>query len=64
MKYYAYGERNEFDIDELHIYSEEEIIIEYFPYWKARMEKANKDRFISLDNCLDDWIVVNWAWEI
>jgi len=46
-----------------HIYTEEQILKEYFPYWKDRMEKAGKADYISEQNCIDDWVITNWAYE-
>ncbi len=66
MRYFCYNEYISDDQSELIIKSEEQILKEYFPYWKKRME----DRFgvddprITEAECLDEWIVVNWAWEV
>lgn len=73
MKHYSY---NEYDpespmADETGGYvvtlSEEEILKQYWPYWYKKMcEKFGKEHvdenYCPLD-CIDDWIVVNWAWE-
>ena len=74
MKYYSY---NEYDpeselADETGGYvvtvSEEDIRKVYWPYWYGRMidrfGKAHVDNNYSFNDCLDDWIVVNWAWEV
>ena len=39
----------------------------YYPYWsKAMIKKYGQEEFdktyCKLD-CIDDWVVVNWAWE-
>jgi hypothetical protein len=48
--------------------SEEDVRKEYWPYWYGRMcEKFGKDHVDDLYNfedCLGDWYVVNWAWEV
>lgn len=44
--------------------TEEEILRVYFPWWKAQMEKAGKANLISEESCIEDWKVVNWAWEV
>ena len=36
----------------------------YYPYWKEAMEKVGKSDLISLANCIDDWVVCNWAQEL
>lgn len=46
------------------VLTEEEIIRDYFPYWKNEMVKVGKENEISHKNCLEDFIVVNWAQEI
>lgn len=47
--------------------SEDDIRREYWPYWYDRMckkfGKEHVDAKFSFPDCLDDWIVVNWAWE-
>jgi len=73
MKYYSY---NEYDpespmADEKGGYvvtkSEAEILREYWPYWYDRMCKKfgqeEVDAKFSKQDCIDDWIIVNWAWE-
>ena len=47
--------------------SEDEILEEYYPYWSGKMiRKYGQEEFdktyCKLD-CIDDWVVVNWAWE-
>lgn len=45
--------------------TEAEIMESYWPYWKKQMEKkfgVGSD-LITQAHCLDDWIVVHWAWE-
>lgn len=72
MRYYSY---NEYDpesplADETGGYvvtkSEEEIIKEYWPYWYEQMckkyERSYVDETYSPLDCLDDWIVLHWAW--
>jgi hypothetical protein len=41
--------------------SEAQILANYFQWWKSKMEKAGKANLISERNCIDDWVVVNWA---
>lgn len=45
--------------------TDDQIIREYFPYWKNQMIKkfGFDHELITIKNCIDDWIVVNWAWE-
>lgn len=65
MRYYSYNEYAE-DGGKIITVSEFEIKKTYWPYWYNRMcEKFGKevvDREYSFEDCLADWIVVNWAW--
>ena len=46
--------------------TEAELTIEYWPYWYKRMcdrfGKHHVDLNYTLEDCIDDWVVVNWAW--
>ena len=48
--------------------TEDDIRKEYWPYWYRRMcEKFGQkevDEVYCFEDCLDDWIVGNWAIEI
>ena len=57
MKYYRYE-----DQDGSHIYSEEDIINEYYSYWSSLLNKAG--RRPDEESCIEDWIIVRYAWEI
>ena len=67
MRYFSY---NEYDDNGGHVVtmSEEEIRKEYYPYWYGKMcnkfGKDHVDEKYSFENCLDDWRVVHWAWEV
>jgi hypothetical protein len=47
--------------------TEQEILEEYYPYWEQRMiEVYGEEKFKSdytKEDCIMDWVVVNWAWE-
>jgi hypothetical protein len=73
MRYYCY---NEYDpesplADETGGYvvtkSEYDIRSDYWPYWYKRMcDKFGQDyvdKNYCFEDCLEDWIVINWAWE-
>lgn len=69
MRYYSYNEYT--DPDELHYVvtvSEEELRQKYYPYWYGKMcDKFGKDHVdatYSFEDCLEQWIIVNWAWEV
>ena len=66
MRYFCYIEPGAPETEIITV-SEEEIRQNYYPYWKSQMiEKVGEEVFeknYSFPDCLDDWIVVNWAWE-
>jgi hypothetical protein len=70
MRYYSY---NDYETDPsvdsyVAIKSEEDIRKEYYPYWYERMchkfGKEHVDKNYTFNDCIQDWIIVNWAWEI
>ena len=71
MKKYRYNEPeydkqgNMLDSDPKEI-TEEQILSEYWDYWSGQMiKKYGKDHhLITKQNCIEDWIIVNWAWEV
>ena len=67
MKYYSFNEPDDNDDNRVVTLSEDDIFNEYYPYWYERMckkfGKEDVDATYSFEDCLDDWIVVNWAWE-
>lgn len=47
------------------IYTEDEIKNTYFIMWSERMRQLDKPEYlINFENCLEDWITINWAVEI
>ena len=66
MKYYSF---NEFDGEKgwVSTLSEQEILDSYWDYWyNAMCKKYGRevvDRDYSRQDCIDDWIIVHWAWE-
>lgn len=69
MRYFSYNEYTE-DPNEnpVKTVSEEDIRRDYYPYWYERMCKKYGEEYVdayfSFPDCLEDWIVVNWAWEV
>lgn len=47
--------------------SEQEILDQYWDYWYGQMCKAlgkeEVDAKWTKQDCIDDWIVVHWAWK-
>jgi hypothetical protein len=72
MRYFSYNEHDpgsQFADDTggyIVTKSEQDIRREYWPYWYERMcdkfGQAEVDSKYSFEDCLDDWITVNWAW--
>jgi hypothetical protein len=45
--------------------SEDEIYERFYPYWKKQMIKKFGINFKdSREDCITDWSIVNWAWEV
>ena len=48
-------------------YSKEEILNMYWDYWYSNMcKKFGKDMVdstYSTQDCIDDWVITNWAWK-
>jgi hypothetical protein len=68
MRYFSYNEYDEDQGGVVVTKSEEDIRKEYWPYWYGKMcdkyEQAYVDEHYCFEDCLTDWIVVNWAWEV
>lgn len=48
--------------------SEDDIRQKYWPLWYGKMcdkfGKEHVDANYSFEDCLDDWKIVHWAWEV
>jgi len=68
LRYFTYNEQSADEEPILVTKSEKEILDEYWDWWYDKMcEKFGKehvDANYSSKDCIDDWIVVNWAWEV
>ena len=71
MRYWCYNSPvdNGDDLveDIVEVISEKEIIDTYYPTWyNSMVKKFGKDHVDATyceADCIDDWVVVNWAWE-
>jgi len=67
MRYYSFAYPIDGD-DVVETKSEDEIRKEYYPYWYGKMcdkfGKEHVDATYSFEECLEDWIVVHWAWKV
>lgn len=43
---------------------EQQILLQYFPWWSGEMMRMGRQDLISEDNCIQDWVTVNWAWRV
>jgi hypothetical protein len=45
--------------------TEEEIIARYWSWWSESMSKkyGSNSKLINKENCINDWVLVHWAWE-
>jgi hypothetical protein len=45
--------------------TEQQILDEYWGLWNVRMvaKFGESHELITKENCIEDWVVVNWAWE-
>ena len=65
MKVYLFNDWDENDNPLIKEITEDEILEDYWSYWSDKMIKkfGYGHELITKENCIDDWIVVNWAWE-
>lgn len=67
MRYYSFNEYSE-QGNIVETWSEQEVRERYYPYWYQKMcerfGQEHVDANFSFEECLDDWVVVNWAWEV
>ena len=73
MRYFCYNELD-MNVDgiilsnRVETVSEEWIRKEYYPHWYKRMCDIFGELKVIADynfnDCLDNWIAVNWAWEV
>jgi hypothetical protein len=45
-------------------YTEQQILDEYWPFWSNKMKELGRYNLMCPDRCIEDWITVNWAWEL
>ena len=49
--------------DNIQVFSEEQILSMYWDYWSNEVSIVNPQIELTKENCISDWVVVNWAWE-
>lgn len=51
--------------DKIVTLTEREILDSYWQYWLRRMlEAGNGPAECTEENCIDEWCIVHWAWEV
>ena len=67
MRHYTIAEFDELGDDVETTLSEEQILKEYWDYWYGNMCKKFGKEFVDEnygpEECLQDWIIIHWAWE-
>lgn len=70
MRYYSYNHLAESETKEttnVVTLSEQEILDQFYDFWYERMckkyGKGHVDENYGPQECIEDWVVVNWAWE-
>ena len=63
MRYWTYCEEGDYGQYIQETWSEAQILAAYFPSWAANMKRLGRDQHISEGYCIDDWVVISWAWE-
>lgn len=68
MKSYAYNELALIDGKEAHLVitkTEQQVLNMYWPYWSSAMlAHGGLSPRITEQNCIEDFVIVNWAWEV
>ena len=61
MRYYSYAEsEDEFQVTK-YVYSEAEILDNFWEYWTREMKGNGFGHLISKESCIDDWCTIHWA---
>lgn len=61
MRYYSYIEsEDEVNITKI-VYSEREVLEEFWQTWATEMKGNGYAELISYQNCIDDWCAIHWA---
>jgi hypothetical protein len=61
VRYFSYVEtEDEVEITKI-VYSEQEILDEFWEYWCTEMRGNGYADLISRDACIDDWCTIHWA---
>ena len=46
------------------IMTDDQIIDYYWDYWSSQMRKVGRpENMITRENCIEDFVIIHWAWE-
>lgn len=62
MRYFSYviPDDNDWEVTKM-VYSEEEILQEFWVFWCAEMKGNGYSDLINFENCIQDWVAYRWA---
>ena len=62
MRYFSYviPDDNDWEVTKL-VYSEREILEEFWQTWSVEMKGNGYSELISYENCINDWVTYHWA---
>jgi hypothetical protein len=67
MRYWSIGYPDEDGNDVVETLSEDEVLEQYWAHWYGKMcqkfGKEHVDTNYTKQDCIDDWVIVHWAWE-
>lgn len=66
MKYYEIYYMDNKGSERTEVYSEDKIIEDYWKYWSSKMTSkyGDNNELLTRHNCIEDWVLVNWAIEV
>ena len=62
MRYFSYviPDDNDWEVTKM-VYSEKEILEEFWNLWSTEMKGNGYSHLISQENCIQDWVTYRWA---
>lgn len=64
MRKFRYNEQGDDGENVVVTITEDEVFATYWPWWQEQMRKAGKGDEISREACIEDFLIVNWAWTV
>lgn len=64
MKYYRINFPGEYGQHVEEIWSEDQILASYYPYWSMMMIQNVPNADLDKNVCIEDWVTVHWGIEI